>query len=238
MKNSSTHIEELLGAWFTGWTALRGYSTSFETGHPAALRMDRSGDWEYFISDPESEDFTALAAEVCRSADRALCVIGPDVHHYVKLAHAAGMGMLSTTEQMMLVRMEVQDNQEPYLGDPDLTLQISRMGGRRAASTCQARFRAEIRHHGMVAASGMVAIYDEYAIFDQIQTHPEHRRRGYGRMLMQSLAAHAKEFPVTTGLLLASTDGQRLYHKMGWRSIGPVTVLVPRAQLLRAQGES
>jgi len=233
MTSGSTDLEKRLDAWFAGWTALRSYTTAREGGHHAALRMDRSGDWEYFICDPDPEAFAQLAAVACRSADRALSVLGPDIHRYVKLAHAAGMGMLSTSEQMMLVRMESQDNQDPFLSDPELTLQVTRMGGRRAASTCQARFSASIVNDSLVLASGKVAVYGEYAVFDQIETHAEHRHRGYGMLLMQSLTARAKEYPVTTGLLLASTDGQRLYYKMGWRSISPVTVLVPRAQLER-----
>lgn len=235
MTSGSTDLEELLDAWFTGWTALRSYATTREGGYHAALRLDRSGDWEYFICDPEPQALALLAAVACQSADRALSVLGPDVHRYVKQAHAAGMGMLSTSEQLMLVRMEAQDNQDPFLNDPDLTLQVTRMGGRRAASACQARYSASIVHDGTVLASGKVAIYGEYAIYDQIETHAEHRRRGYGKLLMQSLTARAKELPVTTGLLLASTDGQRLYYKMGWRSISPVTVLVPRAQLERTR---
>lgn len=231
MTAGSTELEELLDAWFAGWTALRSYRTDFGTGYPAALRMDRSGDWEYFICNPEPAPFAMLAAQVVQSDRRALSVLGPDVHRYVRQAHEAGLGMLSVSEQMMMVGMETQDNQDPFLGDPDLDLQVRRIGGRRVASVCQARFAASIVQGSVTVASGKVAIYGDYAVFDQIETHAAHRRRGYGRALMQSLSARAKEFPVTTGLLLASTDGQRLYYKMGWRSISPVTVLVPRARL-------
>lgn len=233
MTSGSTELEQLLDAWFAGWTGLRSYRTAFDTGHHAALRLDRSGDWEYFISDPAPAPFAVLAAEVAQSENRAMSVVGPDVHRYVKQAHAAGLGMLSTSEQMMMVGMESQDNQDPFLGDPDITLRVTRMGGRRTASACQARLSGSIVRGGTVLASGKVAIYGDYAVFDQIETHPGHRRRGYGKLLMQSLAARAKEYPVTTGLLLASTDGQRLYHKMGWRSVSAVTVLVPRARLER-----
>lgn len=233
MTSGSTELDGLLDAWFTGWTALRSYRTSFDTGYHGALRLDRSGDWEYFICDPAAADFAVLAAHVAQAENRAMCVLGPDIHRYVKQAHAAGLGMLSASEQMMAVRMEAQDSQDPFLGDPELTLQVTRMGGRRAASACQARLSGTISRGRLVLASGKVAVYGEYAVFDQIETHPDHRRQGFGRLMMQSLAAHAKDYPVTTGLLLASTDGQRLYAKMGWHSVGAVTVLVPRARLER-----
>ncbi|ALE07243.1 hypothetical protein AL755_20075 [Arthrobacter sp. ERGS1:01] len=233
MTSGSTELEELLDAWFAGWTALRSYKTAFDTGYPAALRLDRSGDWEYFICDPQPAPFALLAAEVARSTNRAMCVLGPDIHRYVKQAHEAGLGMLSVSEQVMTVDMDMQDNQDPFLVEPELELQVTRIGGRRVASACDARFSGAIVNGTTVLASGKVAIYGEYAIFDQVETHPEHRRHGYGRLIMQSLTAHAKEYPVTTGLLLASTDGQRLYYKMGWRSVAAVTVLVPRARLER-----
>lgn len=220
-----------MAAWFTGWTALRSYKTSFDTGHPAALRLDRSGDWEYFICDPQPAPFAALAAVVARAPRRAMSVLGPDIHRYVAQAHLAGLGMLSASEQFMVVGMETQDNQDPFLGDPELSLRVTPMDGRHTASACQARYAMAIVRGDAVLASGTVAIYGDYAVFDQIETKAAHRRRGYGRLLMQSLSARAKEHPVATGLLLASTDGQRLYYKMGWRSISPVTVLVPRARL-------
>jgi hypothetical protein len=234
MTSGSSELEELLDAWFAGWTALRSYKTAFDTGYHAALRLDRSGDWEYFICDPQPAPFALLAAEVARSTHRALSVLGPDVHRYVKQAHQAGLGMLSTSEKMMMVNMETQDNQDPFLADPELSLQISHMGGRRVSSSCQNRFSGSIVRGDTVLASGKVAIFGEYAVFDQIETHPEHRRQGYGKLIMQSLAARAKEYPVTTGLLLASTDGQRLYYKMGWQSISAVTVMVPKARLAGA----
>ena len=122
MRSGSTELEELLDAWFAGWTALRSYRTAFDTGYHAALRLDRSGDWEYFISDPDPAPFAVLAAKVAGSENQALSVLGPDIHRYVKQAHAAGLGMLSASEMMMMVRMESQDNQDPFLGDPDLQL--------------------------------------------------------------------------------------------------------------------
>lgn len=233
MNSSSPGLDELLAAWFAGWSAIRSYPSSFESGHPAALRLDRSGDWEYFLCDPSAETFASVAPLVTTSPDRALSVLGQDIHRYVKLAHRHGMGLLSNSEQMMSVNMETQDNQDPFLSDPELELKVTRLGGRRAASACQARLAAAIVHGDTVLASGKLGIYGDYAVFDQIETHPEHRRRGYGRLLMQSLSARAKEFPVSTGLLLASTDGQRLYYKMGWRSVAAVSVLVPKARLQR-----
>lgn len=231
MKVRSKELEEHAAAWFTGWSAVRGYQSRTGPGYWAALRLDRSGDWEYFSTDPTQAAFAELAAEVSASTQQALCIIGPRVHDYVKWAHAAGLGMVSTSEHLMVCALETQDNQDPFLGDPELRLVVKKTGGRRSASPCQARFTAAIMRGDAVLASGSVGIYGDYAIIDGLETDPAHRRRGLGMMMMKSLTARALDHPVTTGLLLASTGGQRMYYKLGWRSLSPVTVLVPRERL-------
>lgn len=231
MTPGSTELSDHAAAWFTGWSALRSYQSRSGPGFFAALRPDRSGGWEYFTCDPTPSAFAALAAEVTASPRRALSVFGPDVHRYVKLAHRSGLGMVSTSEHLMVCAMETQDNQDPFLGDPELTLVVKGIGGRHSASACQARFFASILRGTTVMASGRVGIYGEYAIFDALETHASHRRRGYGMLMMKSLTARALDYPVTTGLILASTSGQSLYYKLGWRSLSPVTVLLPKERL-------
>lgn len=227
----STELSAHTAAWFTGWSALRSYQTRSGPGYSAAMRMDSTGDWEYFTCTPTPAAFATVAAQVRESAQRAVCVFGPDVHHYVKLAHKSGLGMVSNSEHLMDCTMETQDNQDPFLGDPELSLVVKTMGGKRSASACETRFSAAIVNGPTVLASGSVGIYGEYAIFDGLQTHADHRRSGFGMLIMKTLTARALAYPVTTGLMLASTGGQRLYTKLGWRSLSPVTVLVPKERL-------
>ncbi len=42
---------------------------------------------------------------------------------------------------------------------------------------------------------------------------------------MRALAAQAFEHDVTTGLLLASIDGQKLYSHLGWSTVSRVLML-------------
>lgn len=232
MTDRATELQRHLAAWCTAWTSLRSYPASAGPGYVAALRLDRKSDWEYFLAAPDPAAFATVAAEVVSSPRRAMCVIGSDVHGYVKQAHRAGLGMISNSEQLMILAMETQDNQDPFLGDPELSLVVKNIGGKHSDTACQARFSAAILRGQTILATGKVGIYGDYAIFDQLETHAQHRRRGYGMLLVRTLAARAQEYPVTTGLVLASTDGQRLYYKLGWRSLGSVTVLVPRARLM------
>lgn len=238
MTDGALDLQRHVTAWFTAWTSLRSYQASAGPGYLAAHRLDRQGIWEYFIAAPSPTTFASVAAVVVHSPLRALCVIGSDVHGYVKKAHQAGLGMISNSEKLMIIAMESQDAQDPFLGDPELSLVVKKIGGKHSDTACQARYSAAISRGNTVLANGRVGIFGDYAVFDQLETHAQHRRRGYGMLLMRTLTARAQEYPVTMGLLLASTDGQRLYYKLGWRSLGSVTVLVPRARLLELAASS
>ena len=231
MMDGSSELAVHAAAWFTGWSALRSYPSRIGDGYFAAQRLDRNGDWEYFSCTPNSAEFAAVAAAVTASSQRAYSVIAPDIHRYVALAHQHGMGMVSTSERLMVCAMETQDNQEPFLGDPELSVVVKKIGGRHSSSACKARFSAAIMHGQTAVASGRVGIYDDYAIFDGLKTSAAYRRRGFGMLMMKTITARALDYPVTTGLVMASTAGQELYYKLGWRSLSPVTVLVPRERL-------
>lgn len=238
MRSTRTELEGLMRAWFMGWSDLRSYQTSPEDAPLAALRLDRSGDWEYFLCEPTPTEFVMTAAHVVTSETRVLTVLGDDISNYVHMAHQTGLGMVSIAERFMSVPLDYQDKQEPFFSDPSVVLSVVPLGGKRVSSGSESRLIATIEVDGVLAASGKVAIHDEYAIFDQIETRPEYRHRGYGRAIMQALAANVSAFSVTTGLLLASIDGQRLYSKMGWYNECAVTVLAPKARLAKIAAQS
>ena len=120
----------------------------------------------------------------------------------------------------MTVDMDTQDHQDPYLVRPRIgTCRSPALAAGAAASACTARFSVAIMRGATVLASGKVGVYGEYAVFDQIETHPEHRRHGYGRLIMQTLAARALEYPVTHRAVAGQHRRAALYFKMGWRSV-------------------
>lgn len=80
--------------------------------------------------------------------------------------------------------------------------------------------------NGERAASGRMAIHDGTAVFDQIRTRPEHRRRGLGRAVMQALQHEAIARRVSRGLLLASEAGHALYLTLGWQDQASATAAV------------
>jgi len=81
---------------------------------------------------------------------------------------------------------------------------------------------------GSVAARGKAALAGDAAVFDQIETSPEHRRRGLGRSVMTALASAAQYAGATAGVLVATEDGRALYSALGWTLDAPMTAAVSR----------
>jgi GNAT superfamily N-acetyltransferase len=69
---------------------------------------------------------------------------------------------------------------------------------------------------GATAASGRLAPAGDCAVIDQVETAPAHRRRGLGTTVMRALSNHAARAGLHTGILVATADGRRLYHALGW----------------------
>ncbi|WP_347108362.1 GNAT family N-acetyltransferase [Paenarthrobacter sp. S56] len=200
-------IAHLLEVWVAGWTGCRGYETRQEGRFPAALRADKTGDWEYFAHDPSDEEFAALAAKTAEANTRILTILTNDVQRYKYLAEKHGLNVNSASQTMMIVDMETQDAEDPWLPDDDLELAVSEANG---------VHYAVVRSGERVAASGRVFVIDGTAVFDKIVTEPDFQRRGLGTFIMKALAAQAFAHDVENGLLLASLDGQKLYSHLGW----------------------
>ncbi|MFI7064080.1 GNAT family N-acetyltransferase [Kribbella sp. NPDC050124] len=79
-----------------------------------------------------------------------------------------------------------------------------------------------------VAARGKAGLAGSWAVFDQIETAPQHRRRGLGRAVMGALSAAAQYAGATTGVLVATEDGRALYSALGWTLSSPMTAAVSR----------
>ena len=206
----------LLDIWVAGWAGCRGYETRKEGRFPAALRADTTGEWEYFAYDPSESEFAALAATTAEVPARVLTVLTNDVARYTFLGQQNGLHATSASQTMMIVDMETQDSEDPWLPDDDLRLETSRTDG---------VHHAVVRAGEETAASGRVFVVGRTAIFDNIVTSPAYQRRGLGGFVMRALAAQAFEHDVDCGLLLASLDGQKLYSHLGWTTVCQVLML-------------
>ena len=209
-------ITHLLEVWVAGWAGCRGYETRKEGRFPAALRADKTGDWEYFAHNPSDAEFAELAARTSEAPTRILTILSNDLARYTFLAHEHRLNITSASQTMMIVDMETQDAEDPWLSDESLKLTTSQNKG---------VHYAEVRAGDELAASGRVCVVGTTAVFDRIVTEPAFQRRGLGSFIMKALAAQAFEHDVENGLLLASLDGQKLYSHLGWRSISGVLML-------------
>lgn len=206
----------LLEIWVTGWAGCHGYETRREGPFPAAFRADTTHDWEYFAHDPSDAEFAALAATTAEVPARILTILTNDVQRYSRLAQQHGLNVTSASQTMMIVDMETQDAEDPWLPDDDLRWVPSQSDG---------VHHAVVYAGDEVAASGRVFVVDRTAIFDKIVTEPGYKRRGLGSFIMRALAAQAFEHDVENGLLLASLDGQKLYSHLGWTTVSHVLML-------------
>jgi GNAT superfamily N-acetyltransferase len=209
-------ITHLLEVWVAGWAGCRGYQTATEGRFPAALRQDTTGDWEYFAHDPSDDEFANLVTKTAEAPARILTVLTNDVARYTALAQKHGLNITSDSQTMMIVDMETQDSEDPWLADDDLSLATSELDG---------VHHAVVRSGDDVAASGRVFVVGDTAVFDKIVTEPGFQRRGLGSFIMKALAAQAFEHDVENGLLLASRDGQKLYSHLGWSNVCRVLML-------------
>ncbi|GAA0534247.1 hypothetical protein GCM10008941_12150 [Rhizomicrobium palustre] len=73
---------------------------------------------------------------------------------------------------------------------------------------------------GTLAASGYAVEIQGVFIYDRIGTELEHRRKGLGRALMQTLH-QARQHRSGLELLVATEDGRALYESLGWKTISP-----------------
>lgn len=75
------------------------------------------------------------------------------------------------------------------------------------------------------AARGQIAVPapGATAVVDQIETAPDHRRRGLGRLVMHTLCTTAAAAGSRSAVLGATIEGRALYEHLGWTVHAPLT---------------
>lgn len=79
---------------------------------------------------------------------------------------------------------------------------------------------------GELAASGRVAIVRDFAIYDRVETHPNHRRRGLGSAIVRALGSVSQLRGATRGVLVATQEGRALYEALDWQLCSLYTTAV------------
>ena len=81
---------------------------------------------------------------------------------------------------------------------------------------------------GSFAARAQIAPTGRTAVVDQVETAPEHRRKGLGRLVMHTLHNAALDHGATIGVLGGTPDGRGLYESLGWHTHAPLVSLFHR----------
>jgi hypothetical protein len=194
----------LTDRWLEGWAVSRGATLSRRTDLvDVDLGPDsRSRRRELVMVEPPAPVLQAALAEVAMTHDLWATVIGERPH----VGHP-GAPVRDEDEALMTATLP-RDGVVP----DGVELEVD---GKRAF----ARLSVDGEH----AAEGQVGLAGDHAVFDRIRTHDGFKRRGLGSRVMRALTAWSVEQGATTGVLVASAEGQLLYGRLGWTRRAPLT---------------
>lgn len=193
---TDANLADLVDRWTEGWAASRGVSRE---RFGAAWRVEIGTDVravEYVVAAPSA----GVLLDLSGGSEVWFTVVGSFG------GPVRPIPRLTRTEVMMstvLTRTPDADGEVHLDQDGDVAV-------------------ATVVVDGVPAARGQAAVVGSDAVFDRISTEPAFQRRGLGRLVMAALTDWALSRGATTGLLVASPDGQHLYSALGWGAVAPV----------------
>lgn len=207
---------EAVRAWIDGWVVSRGAAA------PVA----------------EPWGFTVDVGQVKQPSRHVLGATGSDVQE----SDVRKVASSETGADVWLKVFDFPDRVTPWLGpewwiDPEdgylmtvpLTTAPSNQlavpdGYRLRTWSAGGVFRAMVTTaDGSWAARGQIAPTGRTAVADQIETSPQHRRKGLGSLVMRTLAVAAVDAGAEIGVLAGTPEGRALYEALGWRVVAGLT---------------
>lgn len=205
-------MDDLLRRWVDGWRRCRGLEPAIEYDDAFAVVLRLSGrDRELFA---RADD---LVDQLVAQASENVWLTVTTQHGDEIARRLSAAGLQTFAEQKVLMSIDLADHSHP---EPPASYEL-------ATETDGSLEYVRLLHEGEVAARGMAAIVDNDAVMHDIHTDPAHRRRGLGSVVMGALTRRAIERGARTGLLMATTEGVRLYTTLGW---------LPEATMVTAAG--
>lgn len=207
-----TELGNLVRRWERGWALARGLGPAEEARGALHVPVhDEDRHTEVVVLDAGS--IAALAAEVAAApVTNWLTVPTTDADSVLRIFTDAGL-KLHQRECFMSTNL---NNHPSHKAPADYTVTTTFADG---------LIQARIEHsNGDLAARGVMSVIGADAAAHNIVTLPDHRRRGLASALMSALADEAVARGATTGLLVASADGERLYTSLGWHRHAGVLV--------------
>ncbi len=210
-------VSELSRAWVDGWVVSRG--TPSPSQEPWGLRID--------VGRPDQ-----VVRHVLLDADEVA------VRKVAETVEALGTpatwlkAFMAPEDMGAWLGPDWTPDSPGFLMAADLRPSAPRTPGGYTLTTATAEGVTRVRvlaADGSLAARGQVAPVSGYAVVDQVETAPEHQRRGLGSFVMHTLADTAVRQGAATGVLGATVEGRALYETLGWRVHAPLTGFIYRA---------
>jgi GNAT superfamily N-acetyltransferase len=210
-------VDDLIRRWQLRWGLTMELDPAEEARgalHVPVGRPDRHVEVIALHDDPET--VRSLAAEVADAAEPGWLTV-PTSHPDVvePIMKAAGLELVGQPEWFMTTDLRAHPTSTPRA--PYSTALIQH------GPVIEVQL---LTPSGYAAARGTMAALGADAVAHNIETVPQHRRRGLGRVVMGTLATEALARGAKTGLLVASADGRQLYEALGW--VTRATVLSAR----------
>ncbi|MGW7538395.1 GNAT family N-acetyltransferase [Amycolatopsis sp. NPDC054798] len=208
-------LSDLIRRWQAGWGISRGFRPAEQARgglHVLLGQPDRHR--EVVALSAEPDDLRGLAAEVAAASRPTWLTVPTNRPESVEtIVREAGLKLRDEREALMTIPLQRHPPRQtpaPY---------------QCTTATSGTVLETVLRHPDSgVAARGTMAVVGTDAIADRIETVPEHRRRGLGSVVMSSLAENAVAHGATTGILVATPDGQQLYSALGWTTRATVLI--------------
>lgn len=207
---SNTRVSDLVRMWINGWVVSRGGSAPIEApwGWTIDVGLPKHVA-RHVLPEPSEGDVRTIVAatsapgtwlKLFAEDETVLPWVGPGWRR-------EGPGFL------MSCHLEPERAEVPA----GYTLTSWTRGG---VSRVLVRTRA-----GHFAARGQIAQVGSHVVVDQVETDPEHRRKGLGGVVMRTLQSTAYEAGARTGLLVGTPEGRALYSSLGWTMRSPMASL-------------
>ncbi|MBW8880439.1 MAG: GNAT family N-acetyltransferase [Asticcacaulis sp.] len=190
---------DLIRVWLEGWAIAQETPRPTEIPHGWHVDVGRPDQVERYVfpSAAGVADIAGTVAEpyiyikVCAALERV-------AHLFPPRWELERRGLIMTRDMLPLPDCPLPAGYELSLTDTDSVI------------------AATIHLGSEWAAQGRVALNGEVAVYDRIETHADHRRRGLGRALMRALHQAARDRGVRQDILCASMMGSALYRSLGW----------------------
>lgn len=221
--------QDIVAAWVAGWARSRGVPP------PVAA----FGGFRVDVGLPDQQARYVFAAACAGVAAASRAIMEPHVFIKVGAPPQAVAPLLAPGWSLQPVGFMMTANDldwGPVQQPEGYALRCERAPGGHIVSL--------LVEDGSLAARGRAFLVGGSAVFDQIETDPDHRRRGLGRVVMGTLGALAAQDGAAQGLLVATPEGRALYTALGWRLSSLWTTAVrapldqPTPQIPAASGPS